>query len=285
MSRSKEHIRQTSLQYKKSLGQHFLYDDDLLARLVELAQVDGETDVLEIGPGAGTLTKHLCEKAHHVTSLEMDERLIPLLSAYMEGFSNFSLVQGDAMQADLRELTSELRKPFSVVANIPYYITTPLITRLLTSGLALSRLSLMIQREVADKILASPGDEGWGMLAVRCQYCAVPERLLEVPASSFSPPPKVDSTFITLTMRETPAVRPVSEEDFFHVAAAAFALRRKTMTNGLCASFHLERTEAIALMNQAGLDERVRGEKLTLEELCRLSDAWTAMRQQKEAAV
>ncbi len=283
MRPSKEHIRQSPLQYKKSLGQHFLYDDDLLAQLVALAQVNGETDVLEIGPGAGTLTKHLCESAHHVLSLEMDERLIPLLGAYMEPYGNFSLVQGDAMAVDLSAVTAGLRRPFAVVANIPYYITTPLITRLLTSGLPLTRLCLMVQREVADKILSQPGDDGWGMLAVRCQYATVPEKLLDVPAACFTPPPKVDSAFIGLTVRETPAVQPASEADFFQVVNAAFALRRKTMVNALCACLRLERPEALSLMEAAALDERMRGEKLTLEELCRLSDAWTALQAAKEA--
>ena len=228
------------------------------------------------------MTKYLCQAAHHVTSVELDERLIPLLSAFMEPYPNFTLVQGDVLQLDLRQVTRDMRAPLSVVANIPYYITTPIITLLLTSGLPLRRLALMVQKEVADKLLSSPGDEGWGPLAVRAQYLSEPSLAMDVPASCFTPMPKVDSAFVVLDMRETPAVRPVDEEDFFRVAGAAFALRRKTMTNNLCATFHLTRDRAVALMQAAELDERIRGEKLSLEELCRLSDAYTAYRKEAQ---
>lgn len=281
MGKTKERIRDSQLRYKQNLGQNFLYDEDLLAALVKCSGVTEEDDVLEIGPGSGSMTKHLCAAAHHVLSVELDERLIPLLTAFMHDKPNFTLVQGDVMQLNLSEVTSALRKPLSVVANIPYYITTPLITLLLTSGLSMKRLALMVQKEVADKILSKPGDDGWGMLAVRCQYFCEPELGMDVPAHLFTPPPKVDSAFVLLPVRETPAVEVKCQEDFFRVAGAAFALRRKTMTNNLCATFRMSREEAVGLMNQAGLDEKIRGEKLTLEELARLSDAYTAFREGK----
>ena len=214
MSKTKDRIRESNLRYKQSLGQNFIYDEDLLASLVADAGIDKEDDVLEIGPGAGSLTKHLCAAAHHVLSLELDERLIPLLNAFMAGQDNFSLVQGDVMAVDLEEITGELRKPFAVVANIPYYITTPLITRLLTSGLPISKLALMVQKEVAEKILSSPGEEGWGPLAVRCQYLCEPYLAQIVPASCFTPVPKVDSAFIVLPRRQEPAVRVKDEKAF-----------------------------------------------------------------------
>ena len=279
MSKTKDRIRESQLRYKQGLGQNFLYDEDLLATLVTLAGVTGEDDVLEIGPGSGSMTKHLCQRAHHVLSIELDERLIPLLSAYMETYDNFTLIQGDVMRLNLPELTAELRKPFSVVANIPYYITTPLINLLLTSGLPLKQLSLMVQKEVAEKVLSSPGEEGWGLLALRCQYMCEPRLALDVPAACFTPPPKVDSAFLVMPLRDEPPVAVRSEDDFFRVAQAGFALRRKTMTNGLCAAFHLEREDALTLMRAAELDERVRGEKLTMEELARLADAYTAYRE------
>ena len=279
MSKTKDRIRESQLRYKQGLGQNFLYDEDLLATLVTLAGVTGEDDVLEIGPGSGSMTKYLCQRAHHVLSIELDERLSPLLSAYMETYDNFTLMQGDVMRLNLPELTAALRKPFSVVANIPYYITTPLINLLLTSGLPLKQLSLMVQKEVAEKVLSSPGEEGWGMLALRCQYMCEPRLALDVPAACFTPPPKVDSAFLVMPLRDEPPVAVRSEDDFFRVAQAGFALRRKTMTNGLCAAFHMEREDALALMRAAGLDERVRGEKLTMEELARLADAYTAYRE------
>ena len=280
MSKTKDRIRESQLRYKQGLGQNFLYDEDLLAALVELSGVTAEDDVLEIGPGAGTMTKHLCQRAHHVLSVELDERLIPLLTAFMESYGNFTLVQGDVMRLNLPEVTAGLRRPFSVVANIPYYITTPLINLLLTSGLPLKQLSLMVQKEVADKVLSGPGEEGWGMLALRCQYLCEPRLALDVPAACFTPPPKVDSAFLVMPLRDRPPVEVRDENDFFRVAQAGFALRRKTMTNGLCAAFHMSREDALGLMQSAGLDDRVRGEKLTMEELARLSDAYTAYREE-----
>ena len=272
MSKTKDRIRESNLRYKQSLGQNFLYDENLLAALVKAAGVLPSEDVLEIGPGCGSLTKHLCRSAAHVVSVELDERLIPLLKAFMAEEHNLTIVQGDIMALDLRELTGEMLSPFAVVANIPYYITTPLIQRLLTSGLKISRLALMVQKEVADKILSSPGEEGWGPLAIRCQYMCEPYLAMDVPAACFTPPPKVDSAFVVMPVREKPAVAVKSEEMFFRVAAAAFALRRKTMVNNLCATFRVERDRAVDWMNRAGLDEKIRGEKLTLEELGRLAD-------------
>lgn len=279
MSKTKERIHDSQLRYKQGLGQNFIYDEDLLAALVASSGVTAEDDVLEVGPGSGSMTKYLCRAAHHVLSVELDDRLIPLLSAFMADYDNFTLVHGDVMTLNLPEVTAGLRRPLSVVANIPYYITTPLITSLLTGGLPLSRLALMVQKEVADKILAAPGDDAWGMLAIRCQYYAEPYLAMDVPAACFTPVPKVDSAFVVLPMRDRPPVDVKSEEDFFRVAASAFALRRKTMTNNLCSTFRMERPEAVALMQAAGLDERIRGEKLTLEELARLSDAYTGWKE------
>ena len=227
------------------------------------------------------MTTLLCDSAHHVLSVELDERLIPLLNAFMEQKHNFTLVQGDVMQLDLAKVTEGLRKPMSVVANIPYYITTPLITHLLSCGIPLKRLALMVQKEVADKLLSAPGDDGWGPLAVRAQFYTEPSLAMDVPAACFTPAPKVDSAFVLLEWREAPAVAVRNTDDFFRIAGAAFALRRKTMTNNLCASLRLDRTDAAALMAAAGLDERIRGERLTLQELGRLSDAYTEYREAK----
>lgn len=275
MSKTKDRIRESNLRYKQSLGQNFIYDEALLSALVAQSGVTENDDVLEIGPGSGGMTKYLAQSAHHVLSIELDERLIPLLSAFMEPYPNFTLLCGDVMRVNLKEVTAGLRKPLCVVANIPYYITTPIITLLLTCGVPVKRMALMVQREVADKLLSSPGQEGWGMLALRAQYAAVPRLAMEVPAAAFTPAPKVDSAFVVLETRESPAVSPKCEEDFFRVAASAFALRRKTMLNNLCATFRLPREAAESLLSSAGLDTRVRGETLDLDALCRLSDAFT----------
>ena len=272
MSKGKDRIRESGLRYKQSLGQNFLYDEELLAELTAAAGVRKDEDVLEIGPGCGSLTKHLCAAANHVLAVELDGRLIPLLKGFLSGADNLTVVQGDVMTLNLGEATAGLRRPFAVVANIPYYITTPLIRLLLESGLPVSRLALMVQQEVADKILAEPGDEAWGPLSVLCRFLCDPYLALRVPAEKFTPPPKVDSAFVVLPLREKPAAEVRSREMFFRVAGAAFALRRKTMLNNLCATFRAERGRAQAWMEAAGLDGRIRGEKLTLEELARLAD-------------
>jgi len=272
MSKGRDRIRDSQLRYKHSLGQHFLYDEALLASLAEAAEVRPDEDVLEIGPGVGTLTAALCDRARHVLALELDERLIPLLQGFLAGRPNLTLREGDVMTADLRDLTKELRPPFAVVANIPYYITTPLILRLLGSGLPLSRLALMVQQEVADKILAAPGTDAWGPLAVRCQYLCQPRLALRVPAACFTPPPKVDSAFVVMPLRDSPAVAVRDEDRFFRVVGAAFAQRRKTMLNNLCAVFRVNRDQALQWIQAEGLPEKIRGEALSLEELGRLSD-------------
>ena len=273
MSKTKERIRESNLRYKQSLGQNFLYDEELLAELTAAARVTPEEDVLEIGPGCGSLTKHLCRAAHSVLAVELDERLIPLLQAFLAGEKNLTVVQGDVMALNLQEVTAGLRKPFAVVANIPYYITTPLIRLLLESGLPVSRLALMVQQEVADKILAEPGDDAWGPLSVLCRFLCEPRLAVRVPAERFTPPPKVDSAFVVMPLREKPAVEVKSREMFFRVAGAAFALRRKTMLNNLCATFRVERVQALEWLRQAGVDEKIRGEKMTLEELAAVAEA------------
>ena len=273
MSKTKDRIRESNLRYKQSLGQNFLYDEELLASLTEAAGVTKDEDVLEIGPGCGSLTKHLCDAANRVLAVELDERLIPLLRAFLDEKKNLTVIQGDVMALNLKEITADLKAPFAVVANIPYYITTPLIRLLLENALPVSRLALMVQQEVADKILASPGEEGWGPLAILCQFLCEPYLAMKVPAEMFTPPPKLDSAFVVLPLRETPAVEVKNREMFFRVASAAFALRRKTMVNNLCATFRADRAQALRWMERAGLDEKIRGEKLSLGELAALADA------------
>jgi len=273
VSKTKDRIRESGLRYKQSLGQNFLYDENLLAELTAVAGVTKDEDVLEIGPGCGSLTKHLCGAANHVLAVELDERLIPLLQAFMADMKNLTVVQGDVMSLNLGEVTAGLKKPFAVVANIPYYITTPLIKLLLSGDLPVSRLALMVQQEVADKILASPGDESWCPLSILCRFLCEPTLAVKVPAAMFTPPPKVDSAFVVLPLRDKPAAEVKSREMFFKVANAAFALRRKTMVNNLCATFRADRAKAVKWMNEAGLDEKIRGEKLTIEEIAAIADA------------
>lgn len=281
MSKTKERIRDSKLRYEHGLGQNFIYDEDLLQALVASSGISSEDDVLEIGPGSGNMTKYLCKTARTVTAVELDARLIPLIQAFLADADNLTLIHGDVMTVNLHEITAGMQKPFSVVANIPYYITTPLITMLLSSGLPIRRLALMVQKEVADKLLSKPGDDGWGPLAIRAQTMAEVSLAMDVPASCFTPVPKVDSAFVLLEMRDSFAVDVRSQEDFFKLASAAFALRRKTMVNNLCASCQMDRESAVQLVTSIGLDERIRGEKLSLEELAQLSDAYTTWKEQQ----
>lgn len=275
MSKTKDRMRENNLRYKQNLGQNFIYDDRVLESLAEAAEISPQEDVLEVGPGAGSLTGKLCDRAGHVLAVELDERLIPLLQAFLAEKRNLTLIQGDIMTLDLKKETAVLRKPYAVVANIPYYITTPLILRLLDEGDSISRMCLMVQKEVAEKILSKPGREGWGPMAIRCQYYCEPSLAVSVPAECFTPPPKVDSAFILLRRRTAPPIQVKDTEQFFHVVNAAFALRRKTMLNNLCATFRVDRDTAMGWLETAGLDEKTRGEKMTMEELARLSDAMT----------
>ena len=275
MSKTKDRMRENNLRYKQNLGQNFIYDDRVLESLAEAAEISPQEDVLEVGPGAGSLTGKLCDRAGHVLAVELDERLIPLLQAFLAEKRNLTLIQGDIMTLDLKKETAVLRKPYAVVANIPYYITTPLILRLLDEGESISRMCLMVQKEVAEKILSKPGREGWGPMAIRCQYYCEPSLVVSVPAECFTPPPKVDSAFILLRRRTAPPIQVKDTEQFFHVVNAAFALRRKTMLNNLCATFRVDRDIAMGWLQTAGLDEKIRGEKMTMEELARLSDAMT----------
>ena len=264
--------------FQKKFGQNFLIDTTVLDRIISSAEITKEDCVLEIGPGIGTMTQYLAEHAGSVVAVEIDKALIPILEETLQDYDNVTVINDDILKVDINRLVEEKNggRPIKVVANLPYYITTPIIMGLFESRVPLKSITIMVQKEVADKVLAQPGDDGWGMLSVRSQFYCDPYLAMDVPAKCFTPVPKVDSAFIVLPWRETPAVQVQDEADFFRVAQAAFALRRKTMTNGLCAAFHMERADAASLMQTAGLDERIRGEKLTLAEFARLADAFTA---------
>ena len=260
---------------KRSLGQNFLTDDALFAQLVALSGVGKEDCVLEIGAGAGGMTKALSVACRHVISIEVDGTLIPILKVSLEKCGNVQLVHGDVMRLNLPELTAPLG-PFHVVANIPYYLTTDLLTLLLGGSMPVQSISVMVQKEAAERITAGPGDEGYGMLAVRAQYFYDPVIALDVPACMFTPPPKVDSAFVVMPKREKPPVQANDEALFFKVAAAAFAMRRKTMENNLIAFFRLSREQARDWLGKAGIPEGIRGENLSLADFARIANAYQA---------
>lgn len=258
--------------HKHSLGQNFITDDALFAQLVELAEVDNEDCVLEIGAGAGGMTKVLSKVCKEVITLEVDDTLIPILRVSLHHCKNVRLVHGDVMRLNLQEITKDWEK-YHIVANIPYYLTTDLMQMLLTSDMPIESINVMVQAEAAQRMVAKPGEEGWGMLAVRTQYAYKPQIVLDVPSCMFTPPPKVDSAFVTMQRRSKPAVVVKDESLFFKVAKAAFAMRRKTMANNLIASFRISREEAEAWLEKCGLEKNVRGETMSLQDFANLANA------------
>lgn len=256
---------------KRSLGQNFLTDENLFSRLVDLSGVGEDDAVLEIGAGAGGMTKALSEKCRQVVSIEVDGTLIPILRVALEKCKNVRLVHGDVLRLNLPEIMAELG-PFHVVANIPYYLTTELMTLLLTSSMPIRSISVMVQKEAAKRLVAREGQEGYGMLSVRCRYFYDPQIVLDVPACLFTPPPKVDSAFVVMPRREQPPVSANDEQLFFKVASTAFAMRRKTMENNLIASFRVERETASGWLNACGIPQGARGETLSLKDFANLAN-------------
>ena len=257
--------------HKRSLGQNFLTDEALFSQLVELSGVGKDDTVLEIGAGAGGMTRALSAACRQVMAIEVDGTLLPILRVALEKCRNVELIHGDVMRLNLPELTRPLG-PFHIVANIPYYLTTDLMQLLLSADLPLRSISVMVQKEAAQRIVAQPGEEGYGMLAVRAQYYYAPQIVLDVPACMFTPPPKVDSAFVVMPRRNQPPVAAADEALFFKVAAAAFAMRRKTMENNLIASFRISRETAREWLEKCGIATGARGETLSLKDFAALSD-------------
>ncbi|MBE7062840.1 MAG: 16S rRNA (adenine(1518)-N(6)/adenine(1519)-N(6))-dimethyltransferase RsmA [Ruminococcaceae bacterium] len=260
---------------KKSLGQNFLHDASVLEEIVEAALPEGG-GALEIGPGFGVLTEALAGQAERVVAVEIDDRLLPVLDETLAPFDNVSVVHGDVLKLDLPALLKESfgDMPVSVAANLPYYITTPILLALLEKNLPLRRIVVMMQKEVADRIMAAPGGKDYGALTVAVQYRCEVRRVCRVPAASFFPPPKVDSEVLCLSMRENPVVRPKNEDHFFALVRAVFAQRRKTLVNGLANAGRFGTKEKIATaVEKMGLSPTVRGETLSIAQLSSLSDA------------
>lgn len=267
--------------HKHSLGQNFIEDEALLEQLAELSLVTQEDCVLEIGPGFGALTKPLARRAKRVLALEIDEALLPILRVTLEHSNNATVLQGDVMKTKLAPLVSEAfgaDASLRVAANLPYYITTDVLTKLLFELPQAKSIAVMIQKEVGDKLLSGPGDEGYGPLAILCQFYYDVRRALDVPAACFTPPPKVDSSFMVLVRREKPLCEPADESLFLKLVRAAFVMRRKTLVNNLVSGFSLGREEAASLLEEAGIRTQARAEELSIEALCMLSDRIAARR-------
>ena len=257
--------------YKHDLGQHFLYDEALLSSLVEGTGVGPADGVLEIGPGAGTLTRCLCGAAGRVVAVEVDRDVLPFLRAATDAFDNLTIVEGDVRRLDLAEICRPLGEGFFVIANIPYNITTPILDLLWESGLPIRQISVMVQKEVADKLLAAPSTPAYGLTSVRCQYLTVPRLMQVVPAERFTPPPKVDSAFVRMDRRAQPPAPVADEALLWRMVRAGFSLRRKTLTNALKGVVEGEALRAA--LSALGLPETVRGEALAVETWIALANA------------
>ena len=262
--------------FSKSLGQNFLTDESVPRRIAERSGAAEAGNVVEVGPGMGCLTAELCRRAGKVVAVELDRALLPVLDETLAEFDNFEVVQGDVLALDLAALCREKFGDGRAVAcaNLPYYITTPAITALLESR-AFERITVMVQKEVAQRICAKPGTAAYSAFSIYVQYYAAAETLFDVPADCFVPRPKVDSAVLQLTPLDSPAVKTQDEKLFFALVRAAFNMRRKTLVNALgpVLSSSMGKEEITELVLSVGLDARVRGERLSLEEFARLADA------------
>ncbi len=273
--RTKEIIAKYGFSFKKSLGQNFLIDGNVLNNIVAAAELDKTKGALEIGPGIGALTGRLADAAGRVVAVEIDQRLLPILNDVLADEPHVDVLHGDVLKLDLAELFREHFHGLdgvSVVANLPYYVTTPILMKLLEERLPLQHIVVMIQKEVAQRMAAKPGGKEYGSLSVAVQYYCEPQLVCTVPHTVFIPQPNVDSAVIKLTLREKPAVEVEDEPHFFNVVQASFAQRRKTLANNLTALCGKENRESLtALLHSIGIDPVRRGETLSLEEFALLS--------------
>ena len=277
-----EVLKKHQFTFQKKFGQNFLIDPHVLDKIISAAEITKEDFVLEIGPGIGTMTQYLAEAAREVTAVEIDRNLIPILSETLSAYDNVQIINEDVLKLDLAALAKERNggKPIKVVANLPYYITTPIIMGLFEGGVPIESITVMVQKEVAMRMQAGPGTKDYGALSLAVQYYAEPYLAANVPPNCFMPRPNVGSAVIRLTRYAEPAVKAKDEKLMFALIRASFNQRRKTLQNGLNNSQELSFTkEQIAeAIEKIGLSPSVRGEALTLEQFAKLSDLLTEVK-------
>lgn len=275
-SRTREIIEANRFYFKKNFGQNFLIDANILDAIIDSAQVEQGDCVLEIGPGIGSLTQVLAERAKKVVAVEIDSHLIPILQGTLLGYDNIKIINQDILKTDIDQLIQEENngQAIRVVANLPYYITTPIIMDLLENQRNVKSITVMVQKEVAERMQATPGTKDYGALSVAVQYYCHAQLNMVVQPACFMPKPKVASAVITLTIREEPPVQVKEEKLFFHIVKCAFGQRRKTLLNTLynLGGFGLEKADLEEVIKGIGCDERVRGEALSIEEFGRLTN-------------
>ncbi|MDY3908412.1 MAG: 16S rRNA (adenine(1518)-N(6)/adenine(1519)-N(6))-dimethyltransferase RsmA [Eubacterium sp.] len=269
-------LQKHDFHFQKKYGQNFLIDTHVLDKIVEAADVSEEDFVLEIGPGIGTMTQYLCEHARQVLAVEIDRNLIPILQETLSSYDNVDILQGDILKQDIGAIAEKYNggQPIKVVANLPYYITTPIIMGLFESRVPLANVTVMVQKEVADRMRAEPGTKEYGALSLAVQYYAEPYLAANVPPNCFMPRPKVGSAVIRLSARQKPPVEVKDEKLMFRLIRAAFNQRRKTLQNAITNSGELNfsKEETGQAITSVGLNPSIRGEKLGLAEFAALAD-------------
>lgn len=261
----------------KKLGQNFLIDDDVINKIIEASQISKDDLVIEIGPGLGTLTSKLLENAGKVIAVELDKKMITILEERFKLYNNFVLLNEDILKVDLRKLINDNIlnfKKVKIVANLPYYITTPIIMKLLEDRLNIESITVMVQKEVADRITAKPGEKLSGAITYSVDYYSKAEKIVFVDKKCFIPSPEVDSEVIRLVIREKPEIELLDEETFFKIIKASFMQRRKTLINGIMNSGIIKDKEKIKkTIEEIGLDVNIRGEKLSIEQFANLANS------------
>lgn len=262
--------------FSKTLGQNFLIDKNVLNKIVSASELNENSCVLEIGPGAGALTRRLAETGARCTAVEIDKALLPILGETLAGFDNFNLINSDILKVDLKKLIKDEfdNKPFHVIANLPYYITTPIIMQILESRLPVVSMTLMVQKEVADRMCATCGSKEYGALSVAVQYYTIPTVICRAEPHCFIPQPKVASSVVHLKVSATPTVTVSDEKKFFAIVKSSFGQRRKTLLNALSKSpyFSANKDSVRSALVQMCVDENIRGEKLSISQFAKLSE-------------
>ena len=271
-----EVLQKYNFNFQKKFGQNFLIDPHVLDKIIDAAEITKEDCVLEIGPGIGTMTQYLAENAREVIAVEIDKNLIPILSDTLSSYNNVTVINEDILKVDIARIVEEKNngKPIKVVANLPYYITTPIIMGLFESHVPLLSITIMVQKEVADRMKVGPGTKDYGALSLAVQYYADPYIVANVPPNCFMPRPKVGSAVIRLTRHAKPPVEVKDEKLMFEIIRASFNQRRKTLANGLnnSANLHFSKEKITEAIEQLGKGASVRGEALTLEEFAKLTN-------------
>lgn len=269
-------LQKYNFNFQKRYGQNFLIDTSVLDRIISSAQITGEDCVLEIGPGIGTMTQYLAEHAREVVAVEIDRALIPILEETLDIYDNVTVINDDILKVDINRIVRERNggNPIKVVANLPYYITTPIIMGLFESHVPLKSITIMVQKEVADRMQVGPGTKDYGALSLAVQYYARPEIVANVPPNCFIPRPNVGSAVIRLTRYDEPPVHVEDEAFMFSLIRASFNQRRKTLVNGIgnAPNLNVSKAAVAQALEQMGLPAAVRGEALTLEQFAQLSN-------------